>query len=144
MLVLSTTLSGSSAEIFIHIGGGGGSSGTGGGVQGPLRTNTAGTPGSAGSIISVSTGTFRDSDGVTKNVNTNTSGPAGTFNDSGDGATGSLSGSGNCGGDNCRISVLLELILMMEEYLEVQEVHQVDLVQTTPGTRGSGGRSSSD
>ena len=71
--------------------------------KGPLRTNTAGTPGSATVSSSVSTGTFRDSDGVTKNVNTNTSGPAGTFNDSGDGATGSLSGSGNCGGDNCRI-----------------------------------------
>ena len=100
-------------------------------MQGPLRSNTAGTPGSATVSSSVSTGTFRDSDGLTKNVSTNTSGPAGTFNDSGNGATGSLSGSGNCGGDNCRISVdFLEQILMMEEYLEVQEVHQVDLVQT--------------
>ena len=100
----STTLSGSSRGSLFTLGGGGGSSGTGGGVQGPLRTNTAGTPGLASVSSTISTGNFRDSDGVTKNVNTNTSGPAGTFNDNGNGATGSLSGSGNCGGDNCRIN----------------------------------------
>jgi hypothetical protein len=98
-----TTLSGSSAGSLFTLGAGGGSSGTGGGVQGPLRTNTAGTAGSAtisGSVIT--SGNFRDSDGVTKAVTTNTSGPVGTFNQSGNGAAGD--NNGNCGGDNCQIA----------------------------------------
>ena len=45
--------------------GGGGSSGTGGGVQGPLRTNNAGTAGTATVASTLSTGNFRDSDGTT-------------------------------------------------------------------------------
>jgi len=101
----NTTLSGSTAGAIFTLGAGGGSSGTGGGVQGPLRTNTAGTAGSATINASpVTSGNFRDSDGVTKAVTTNTSGPVGTFNQSGNGAVGDLSGSGNCGGDNCRIN----------------------------------------
>jgi len=98
----STTLSGSTAGTLFALTGGGGSSGTGGGVQGPLRTNTAGSPGAAtisGTVIT--SGTFRDSDGTTKNVTTLTSGPVGSFNQSGNGAHGS--NNGNCGGDNCRI-----------------------------------------
>ena len=86
----STTLSGSSAGSLFTLRWRWWFFGTGGGVQGPLRSNTAGTPGSATVSSSISTGNFRDSDGVTKNVNTNTSGPAGTFNDSGNGATGSI------------------------------------------------------
>lgn len=100
----NTTLSGSSAGSLFTLGAGGGSSGTGGGVQGPLRTNTAGTAGSATiSGTRVTSGNFRDSDGTTKAVTTNTSGPTSTFNDSGNGAAGNLTGTGNCSGDNCRI-----------------------------------------
>ena len=43
----------------------------------------------------------RDSDGVSKAVTSNTSGPVSSFNQSGNGATGD--NNGNCGGDNCRI-----------------------------------------
>ena len=44
----NSTLSGSTAgAIFTLSAGGGAASGTGGGVQGPLRTNTAGTAGAA-------------------------------------------------------------------------------------------------
>jgi len=98
----STTLSGSTAGAIFTLGAGGGSSGTGGGVQGPLRSNTAGTAGSATiNGTAITSGTFRDSDGTTKNVTTLTSGPVGSFNQSGNGAVGS--NNGNCGGDNCRI-----------------------------------------
>ena len=98
----NTTLSGSTAGAIFTLGAGGGSSGTGGGVQGPLRSNTAGSAGSA-SIggTAITSGTFRDSDGTTKNVTTLTSGPVGSFNQSGNGLVGS--NNGNCGGDNCRI-----------------------------------------
>ena len=100
----NTTLSGSSAGSLFTLGAGGGSSGTGGGVQGPLRTNTAGTAGSATiSGTRVTSGNFRDSDGTTKAVTTNASGPTSTFNDSGNGAVGNLTGTGNCSGDNCQI-----------------------------------------
>ena len=101
----NTTLSGSTTGAIFTLGAGGGSSGTGGGVQGPLRTNTAGTAGSATiNATPVSSGTFKDSDGTNKNVTSNTSGPVGSFNQSGNGVAGDLSGSGNCGGDNCTIS----------------------------------------
>ena len=98
----NTTLSGSSAGAIFTLGAGGGSSGTGGGVQGPLRNNTAGTAGSATVNASpITSGNFRDSDGVSKAVTSNTSGPVGSFNQSGNGAAGA--NNGNCGGDNCRI-----------------------------------------
>ena len=101
----NTTLSGSSAGSLFTLGAGGGSSGTGGGVQGPLRTNTRGSAGSATiGGTAITSGNFRDSDGTTKSVTTNTSGPRASFNQSGNGAQGDLSGSGNCSGDNCRIS----------------------------------------
>ena len=101
----NTTLSGSTTGSIFTLGAGGGSSGTGGGVQGPLRTNTAGTAGSATiSVTPITSGNFRDSDGTTKSVTTNTSGPVGSFNQSGNGAVGELVGSGNCGGDNCSIA----------------------------------------
>ena len=101
----NTTLSGSTTGSIFTLGAGGGSSGTGGGVQGPLRTNTAGTAGSATiNGTAITSGNFRDSDGSTKSVTTLTSGPVGTFNQSGNGVAGDLSGSGNCGGDNCTIS----------------------------------------
>lgn len=100
-----TTLSGSSTGSIFSLSAGGGSSGTGGGVQGPLRTNTAGTAGSATiSGAALTSGNFRDSDGATKSITSLTSGPVGTFNQSGNGAVGDLTGSGNCGGDGCTIS----------------------------------------
>jgi hypothetical protein len=98
----NTTLSGSTSGSLFTLNGGGGASASGGGVQGPLRSNTAGTAGSntiSGSVIT--SGNFRDSDGTTKAVTTNTSGPTGTFNDNGNGAVGG--NNGNCGGDNCQI-----------------------------------------
>ena len=99
----NTTLSGSTAGSIFTLGAGGGASGTGGGVQGPLRTNTAGTAGSATiSGSDITSGNFRDTDGTTKSVTTLTSGPVGTFNQSGNGAVGQ--NNGNCGGDNCQIA----------------------------------------
>ena len=100
----STTLTSAAAGSIFTLGAGGGSQGTGGGVQGPLRTNTRGAAGTATVGTSLTSGTFRDSDGVTKNLSTLTGVPTSTFNDSGNGAQGDLSGSGNCGGDNCRIN----------------------------------------
>ena len=98
----NTTLSGSTAGSIFTLGAGGGASGTGGGVQGPLRTNTSGTAGAAtisGTVIT--SGNFRDIDGSTKSVTTLTSGPVGTFNQSGNGTVGA--NNGNCSGDNCQI-----------------------------------------
>ena len=101
----NTTLSGSTTGSLFTLGAGGGSSGTGGGVQGPLRTNTAGTAGTATiDGTEVTSGIFADSDNSVQNVTSNTSGPTSTFNDSGNGAAGDLTGTGNCGGDNCQIA----------------------------------------
>jgi len=99
----TTTLSGSTTGSIFSLTGGGGSRGINGGVQGPLRTNIAGTAGSATiSGSAITSGTFRDSDGTTKNVTTLNSGPVGSFNQSGNGAAGG--NNGNCAGDNCRIN----------------------------------------
>ena len=99
----NTTLSGSSTGSLFSLVGGGGASGTNGGVQGPLRTNTAGTAGAATvNGTAITSGTFRDSDGTTKNITSLTAGPVGTFNQSGNGAVGG--NNGNCGGDNCQIA----------------------------------------
>jgi hypothetical protein len=98
----STTLSGSSTGSLFTLNGGGGASASGGGVQGPVRSNTAGTAGSATiGGTAITSGIFSDTDKSVKNVNTNTSGPTSTFNDSGDGEAGD--NNGNCGGDNCQI-----------------------------------------
>jgi len=99
----NTTLSGSTTGSIFTLGAGGGASGTGGGVQGPLRTNTAGTAGTATiDGTAVTSGIFADSDNSVKNVTSNTSGPTTTFNDSGNGAAGD--NNGNCNGDNCQIA----------------------------------------
>ena len=99
----NTTLSGSTTGSIFTLGAGGGASGTGGGVQGPLRTNTAGTAGSATiSGSAVTSGIFVDSDNSVKNVTSNTSGPVGSFNQSGNGDVGA--NNGNCCGDNCQIA----------------------------------------
>ena len=57
--------------------------------------------GSATVSTSVSSGTFVNASNVGVNLSTLTSGPTGTFNDSGNGAAGG--NNGNCSGDNCRI-----------------------------------------
>jgi hypothetical protein len=98
----NTTLSGSTTGSIFSLTGGGGASGINGGVQGPLRTNIAGTAGSATiSGTAITSGKYNQS-GVFVSVTTNTSGPVGTFNQSGSGAAGS--NNGNCGGDNCQIA----------------------------------------
>jgi hypothetical protein len=98
----NTTLSGSTTGSIFSLTGGGGASGINGGVQGPLRTNIAGTAGAATiSGTAITSGKYNQS-GVVVSVTTNTSGPVGTFNQSGSGAAGS--NNGNCGGDNCQIA----------------------------------------
>ncbi len=99
----NTTLSGSSTGSLFSLVGGGGGSGINGGVQGPLRTNIAGTAGAATiSGTAITSGNFTDTNYSVQNVTSNTSGPVGTFNQSGDGAVGG--NNGNCGGDNCQIA----------------------------------------
>jgi hypothetical protein len=125
----STTISGSTTGSIFTLTGGGGASASGGGVQGPLRSNTAGTAGSATiSGSAVTSGIFVDSDNSVKNVTSNTSGPTGVFNQSGNGAAGG-NGTGNCGGDNCRIDGFQELLLMQEMFLVDQEDHLQEVVQ---------------
>ena len=97
----TTSLSGSSTGSIFSLEGGGGASGINGDVAGPFRTNTAGSAGSATVSTSVSSGTFVNASNVGVNLSTLTSGPTGTFNDSGNGAAGG--NNGNCSGDNCRI-----------------------------------------
>jgi hypothetical protein len=98
----STSLSGSTTGSIFTLTGGGGASGINGGVQGPLRTNIAGTAGSATiSGTAITSGSFNQS-GVVVTVSTCTGGPVGTFNQSGNGDVGQ--NNGNCGGDNCQIA----------------------------------------
>jgi hypothetical protein len=68
-------------EVYLVLTGGGGATASGGGgVQGPLATiNTAEVLQDASTVSgsAVTSGTFRDSVGVTQNVTSNTSGPVG-------------------------------------------------------------------
>ena len=93
-----TRLSLENGNTVFSLAGGGASSVSGGGVQGPLRSNTAGTGGVATAGTSLSSGTTVD--GV--NITSFTGGPTSTFNNSGNGATGG--NNDNCGGDNCQIN----------------------------------------
>jgi hypothetical protein len=99
----NTTLSGSSTGSLFTLTGGGGSSYSGGGVQGPRATQTSGVAGSATISSSLSTGTTADGIDIT-GFNT---GRAGAFNSGGDGAQGfpqtGPSLEPTCGGDNCSI-----------------------------------------
>ena len=97
----TTSASGSSTGAIFTLTGGGGASGINGDVAGPARTNIAGTAGAVSHIDTGLTGTFTNASNVGTNMTTLTSGPVGTFNDSGSGAVGS--NNGNCSGDNCRI-----------------------------------------
>ena len=98
----TSTLSGSTTGSIFSLTGGGGGTTSGGGTSGPLQSSSGGTAGSATiSGTAITSGNFRDIDGSTKSVTTLTSGPVGTFNQSGNGAVGG--NNGNCSGDNCRI-----------------------------------------
>jgi hypothetical protein len=94
----NTTLSGASTGPIFTLGGGVGGSGTGGGVQGPLRNNNPSSGGNATLGTSLSTGTTVDGE----NITTFTSGPNSTFNSGGNGVAG-VTGT-NCGGDNCHVN----------------------------------------
>ena len=134
----NTTLSGSSAGAIFTLAAGGGGSGTGGGVQGPLRTNTAGTAGSATiSGTAITSGNFRDTDGTTKSVTTLTSGPVGTFNQSGNGVAGN--NNGNCSGDNCQIGGSTGAASYSGNIAGGAGSPQGGSTGGSAGTRGSGG-----
>jgi hypothetical protein len=133
----TTTLSGSTTGSIFSLTGGGGSSGLGGGVQGPLRTNTAGTAGSATiSGTAITSGNFNQS-GIVVSVTTNTSGPVGTFNQSGNGASGT--NPGNCGGDNCQIGGGTGGASYAGNIAGGAGSPQGSSSQAGAGTRGSGG-----
>ena len=133
----TTTLSGSTTGSIFSLTGGGGSSGLGGGVQGPLRTNTAGTGGSATiSGTAITSGNFNQS-GIVVSVTTNTSGPVGTFNQSGNGASGT--NPGNCGGDNCQIGGGTGGASYAGNIAGGAGSPQGSSSQAGAGTRGSGG-----
>ncbi len=93
----ATSLTGSTTNQLFSLGGGVGGSGTGGGVQGPLRSNNPSQGGTATLGTSLSTGTTVD--GI--NITTFNTGPNSTFNSGGDGVAG-VTGS-NCSGDNCHV-----------------------------------------
>ena len=101
-----TVLSGSTTGTIFTLTGGEGGSGTGGGVQGPLRTNNPSAGGTATINASVITsGTFRESNGATVTFATATTlndGPVGSYNNSGNGIAG-VTGT-NCSGDNCHVN----------------------------------------
>ena len=93
-----TTLSGATTGPLFTLGGGGAASVSGGGVQGPLRTNTASSGGTRSGFASlITSGTTVDGLDITSF----NSGPRNTFNQQGDGTAGA--NPGNCGGDNCTI-----------------------------------------
>jgi len=99
----NTTASGSTTGAIFTLTGGTGGSGTGGSVFGPVRTNTASVAGTATiSATALTSASFVDTDGVTKNINTLNGGPIGTFNQHGNGVAGT--NPGNCSGDNCQIT----------------------------------------
>lgn len=103
----ATSLTGSSTGQIFNLNGGGRAVITSsGGVQGPLRQDAAGGGGSVSHIdSSITSGSFLDSSYNLEVISSGNSelqgGPRGTFNTSGNGATGQRLG--NCSGDNCQI-----------------------------------------
>ena len=94
----NTTVTGSTTGNILTLNGGGSASVSGGGVQGPLRSNSPSTGGSLGTLATrLTSGTTTDG----LNITTFTSGPVGSFNQAGAGVAGA--NPGNCGGDNCTI-----------------------------------------
>jgi hypothetical protein len=134
---VTTTLSGSTTGSIFSLTGGGGSSGIGGSVKGPLRTNTEGIAGVATiSGTAITSGNFNQS-GIVVSVTTNTSGPVGTFNQSGNGASGT--NPGNCGGDNCQIGGGNGGASYAGNIAGGTGSPQGSSAQALAGTRGSGG-----
>jgi hypothetical protein len=133
----TTSLSGSTTGSIFSLTGGGGSSGSGGGVQGPLRTNTAGTAGTATiSGTAITSGSFNQS-GIVVSVTTCTGGPITVFNQSGNGASGT--NPGNCGGDNCQIGGGTGGASYAGNIAGGAGSPQGSSSQAGAGTRGSGG-----
>ena len=133
----TTTLSGSTTGSIFSLTGGGGSSGLGGGVQGPLRTNTAGTAGTTTiSGTAITSGNFNQS-GIVVSVTTCTGGPVTVFNQSGNGASGT--NPGNCGGDNCQIGGGTGGASYAGNIAGGAGSPQGSSSQAGAGTRGSGG-----
>ena len=133
----TTSLSGSTTGSIFSLTGGGGGAGVGGGGQGPLRTNIAGAAGiSTISGTSITSGKYNLS-GVVISVTTNTSGPVGVFNQSGNGAAGN--NNGNCGGDNCQIAGSTGAPSYSGNIAGGAGSPQGQNVNGTAGTRGSGG-----
>ena len=93
-----TSLSGATTGSIFSLTGGGGGSASGGGVQGPLRSNNPSSGGTATLGSSLSSGTTVDG----LNITTFNSGPNSTFNSGGAGVAG-VTGT-NCGGDNCTVA----------------------------------------
>jgi len=91
-----TSLTGASTGAIFSLGGGVGGSSSGGGVQGPLRSNNPSSGGTATLGSSLSSGTTVD--GI--NITSFNTGEVGSFNQGGDGVAG-VTGT-NCGGDNCQ------------------------------------------
>jgi hypothetical protein len=134
---VTTTLSGSTTGSIFSLTGGGGSSGLGGGVQGPLRTNTEGSAGSATiSGTAITSGNFNQS-GIVVSVTTCTGGPVTVFNQSGNGASGT--NPGNCGGDNCQIGGGTGGASYAGNIAGGAGSPQGSSSQAGAGTRGSGG-----
>lgn len=134
----NTTLSGSTTGSIFTLTGGGGSGGINGGVQGPLRTNYGGSAGIATvSGTSITSGQFKNTSNVVVSVTTNTSGPVGIFNQSGNGAVGNVNG--NCGGDNCQIGGSNGAPSYAGVIAGGTGSPQGSTAQAQAGTRGSGG-----
>lgn len=102
----TTALSGSSTGTIFSLTGGVGGSGTGGGVQGPLRSNNPSSGGTATITATVLTsGTFKEANGASVTFGTAVTlddGPVGSYNNAGNGVAG-VTGS-NCSGDNCHVN----------------------------------------
>jgi len=107
-----TTIVGSSSGNVAVLGGGNAGGSIGGSNTpntGPLRTNYAGTGGTATLSASVTSGNFIEANGAISAISPSTAslqtGIIGIFNQSGDGVAQAIPPNGlNCGGDDCTIS----------------------------------------
>jgi len=95
----ATSVTGTSSGSLFSLAGGTGGSASGGGVQGPLRNNSA-SVGGTGTISGTVLTSGTTVDGL--NITTFNTGPVGTFNSNGSGNAGT--NPGNCSGDNCQIA----------------------------------------
>jgi len=102
----NTFLSGSLSNRLFLLTGGGGASYSGGGVQGPIATQTSGVGGQA-TFDATAITTFTTTGGLTQADSSFAQGRAASFNAGGDGAQGfpqsSASTAPFCSGDNCNI-----------------------------------------